>query len=183
MVQADDEVMRGKPFYANINCDLSWVYVPESTDKQMFYLACEQCKKKVMPDGDSYSCEACSRSYSNAVPTYNFSVRISDCSGSLSLSVFGEQGQGLLGISAKEFFAMHEDIAAVKELAMNRLNQVPMCLVVRAKVDQGGYSENGPSIRYTLVRMGEHSYKSANQSLLQQLTAYSAQTMDEGFAF
>lgn len=36
-VQEDDEVRGGKPFYCNLNADLSWVFVPENTERQMFY--------------------------------------------------------------------------------------------------------------------------------------------------
>lgn len=122
LVQADSDVMGGKPFYANVNCDLTWVFVPEDSDRQMFYLACEQCKKKVMQDPAGYHCENCHKLYKDAVPTFNFTVRISDCSGTLTLSCFGDIGQSILGITAKEFFAMHEDVHAVKELAMNKLN-------------------------------------------------------------
>ena len=71
-VENDSEVMRGKPLYANVHCDLTWVFVPENTDRQMFYQACESCKKKVMPDSAGFSCESCDRVFKKAVPTYNF---------------------------------------------------------------------------------------------------------------
>lgn len=132
LVEADEQVMGGKPFYANVNCDLTWIFVPDNTERQMFYLACEQCKKKVTKEGSAYYCEKCARTYENAVPTYNFSVRISDCSGTITLSCFGEIGQSILGINAKEFFAMHENIQAVKDLAFEKLNQTPMMMVIRA---------------------------------------------------
>ena len=47
-IEEDTDAMGGKPFYCNLNCDLSWVFVPEGTDRQMFYNACEVCKKKVI---------------------------------------------------------------------------------------------------------------------------------------
>lgn len=123
-VAEDNEVMGGKPFYCNLNCDLSWVFVPESSDRQMFYKACEVCKKKVIEDssGVGYNCESCMRSFENCVPTFNFSIKVSDCSGSLMLSCFGEIGETILGINAKEFFAMHEDTVEVKDLTMNLLH-------------------------------------------------------------
>ena len=98
------------------------MFVPEGAGRQMFYLACEQCKKKVLPSGAGYDCENCNRRYDDAVPTYNFSFRVSDCSGSLMLSCFGEMGETILGISAREFRAMEENSAAVKDLTMNRLH-------------------------------------------------------------
>jgi len=158
--------MGGKPFYANVNCDLSWIFVPENPDRHMYYLACERCKKKVMEDPAGYSCESCSQVFEKAVPTYNFTVRISDCSGSLTMSCFGEIGETILGINCQQFFAMHEDTYAVKDLTMNRLYDNPLTLVIRAKVDPNGYSEDGPCIRYTAVRSAEHSFQNANANLL-----------------
>jgi len=60
-VREDSEVQGGKQFYCNLNCDLSWVFVPENPDRQMFYQACEVCKKKVYKadSGTGYNCEAC----------------------------------------------------------------------------------------------------------------------------
>lgn len=100
--EKDADVQNGKPFYCNINCDLSWVFVPENTDRQMFYMACESCKKKVIQvDRGNYQCETCQRFYESAVPTYNFSIRVSDCSGSLMLGCFGEIGETILGMNAR----------------------------------------------------------------------------------
>ena len=162
--QEDNEILGGKPFYCNLNGDLSWVFVPESPDRKMFYQACEVCKKKVIADdtGKGFNCESCMRSYENCVPTYNFTIRVSDCSGSLMLSCFGEIGETILGINAREFFAMHEDSFAVKDLTMNRLHQTPLAMVVRARVDTERFNESGPSVRYTAVRAAQHSFADAN---------------------
>ena len=160
-----------------LNCDLSWIYVPEpDTDKKMFYLAAEDTKKKVIqtPQG-GYFCESSQRMYESAVPIYNFSVRISDCSGSLSMQCFGDVGEAMLGISSKDFLAMHEDHQAVKNLTMDRLHQTKMNICVRAKVDFG---PNGQLVKYSAVRTGEHSYANHNQHLLDLLSAYKDQGME-----
>ena len=89
-----------------MNVDLSWVFVPEGTDKKMFYMACPKTKRKVMDTGNGMShCESCMKSYNNAdcVPTYNFSIRVSDCSGTLIVSCFGDIGDAILGKTASEF--------------------------------------------------------------------------------
>jgi len=76
------------------------VFVPEGGDRQMFYMACEQCKKKVMQVETGFHCENCMRTFASAVPTYNFSVRVSDCSGTIIVSCFGDIGDKILGMSA-----------------------------------------------------------------------------------
>ena len=47
----------------------------------MYYLACPSCKKKVTDDSSGYHCERCDKRYDSAVPTYNYSIKISDYSG------------------------------------------------------------------------------------------------------
>lgn len=64
---------------------------------------------------------------------------------------------------------MHEDVSAVRELCMNRLNMLQLSLVVRAKTDDFNV------VRYTAVRANPHSFKTANLSLLDQLKAYTEQ--------
>ena len=63
------------------------------------------------------------QTFDDAVPTYNFTIRISDCSGTLMLGCFGEIGEKILGISAREFYSFHEDTAKVKDPTMNVLHQ------------------------------------------------------------
>lgn len=58
-----------------------------------------------------------------------------------------------------------------------------MTLVVRATINRDNYSESGPSVRYTAVRAAEHTFKSANANLLQQLQAYQSQSMEEEVVF
>lgn len=101
LAESIDTINNNKPVYCNLNCDLSWVFVPEGSDRQMFYMACESCKKKVMESMGRYTCESCGKASETATPTYNFSVRVSDCSGSIILSCFGEIGETILGMNAR----------------------------------------------------------------------------------
>ncbi len=88
------------------------------------------------------------------------------------VSCFGEIGETVMGISAKEFFAIHEDTAKVKNLTMDVLHKQPLNLVVRAKADIDRYNPEGPQVRYTAVRAAKHSFAEANEGLLAMLKAY-----------
>ena len=44
------EIQEGKALYFTLHCDISYIFVPDSLDRQMFYLACPSCKKKVIED-------------------------------------------------------------------------------------------------------------------------------------
>ena len=73
LAEEDYEVSNGsKAAYYTVNCYLSWIFIDETLNRTLFYLACQQCKKKVMDEDNGYFCTSCNKSYQNAVPTYNF---------------------------------------------------------------------------------------------------------------
>lgn len=106
----DSEVLSGKPFYANLHCDIAWIFTPQDPTRNMFYLACPTCKKKVTDDGQGYRCENCNKVYEDAVPTYNFSYKVSDCSGTMTLQCLGEAGDKVLGIDCKTLYNIHQEL-------------------------------------------------------------------------
>ena len=57
--EQDSEVLSGKPFYANLMCDIGYVFTPKDLDRKMYYLACPKCKKKVFDNSQGYQCESC----------------------------------------------------------------------------------------------------------------------------
>ena len=57
--EQDNEVLGGRPFYANLHADISFVFTPKDMDRKMYYLACPKCKKKVFDEGQGYQCENC----------------------------------------------------------------------------------------------------------------------------
>ena len=78
----------------------------------MYYLACPQCKKKVSDEPSGYRCENCSKSFGEAIPTYNFGFKFSDYTQSINVQCLGEAGEAILGIPAVKIFEM--DPEAVK---------------------------------------------------------------------
>lgn len=106
--------MGGKAVYFNINCEVAKIFTPESAERQMFYLACPACKKKVIDDGCGYRCENCQRTHQDAVPTYNFSIVIQDNTGSQLINCLGDVGETILGMKCCDFYTIHEDLDQVK---------------------------------------------------------------------
>ena len=132
----DPEVQSAnKPFYCNINCQIQIVFVPENPlERKMFYLACPVCRKKVVDDSMGYRCENCAKTQQEATPTYNFGLKIADCSGELVLNCLGEAGESILGMKANDFYEIHEDIERVRSLATSlQMKEMTMCL--RGKLD------------------------------------------------
>ena len=80
-------------------------------DRPMFYPACPECKKKVIPDdsGRGWHCEKCQKVYEEPNWTYNFSVRVGDFTDDIYVQVLGENvGDQILKMNAKDFKAMQD---------------------------------------------------------------------------
>ena len=70
----------------------------------MFYLACPDCRRKVIDDGTGYRCESCDKSFNDCQPTYMLSAKISDFSSSIYISFCRELGDTIMGgMTAREF--------------------------------------------------------------------------------
>jgi hypothetical protein len=80
-----------------------------SEARPMYYLACPVCKKKVNDEGTGYRCETCSKSFGEAVPTYNFSFMLSDYTSKITVSCLGEAGEAVLGQPATVMMSMGAD--------------------------------------------------------------------------
>lgn len=82
----------------------------------MFYLACQTCRKKVTDEGSGYFCMGCNKTYENCNPTYNFSMKISDMSGGVTMGCLGETGEEILGMKCKDFFEIKDNLETIKNL-------------------------------------------------------------------
>lgn len=172
----DREVLEGKVVYCSLFAEVFWVFVQDSAEKRpIFYLACPDCKKKVIDDGRGYQCEACSKCHNEAKPTYNFSFKVQDCSGTLIINCLGEAGESILGIPANQVYEMGDNYEQQKALAQVAVG-TPMKLTVRARIDQSGYSQDqdgNPKARINVVRAAKlESFQAANQDLLKHLSVY-----------
>ena len=79
-------------------------------------MACPDCKKKVVEEHNGYRCESCAKLHQKANPTYNFSARISDYSGTAIASFLGDIGDEIMGISASEFKTLKEKTGNSEEI-------------------------------------------------------------------
>jgi replication factor A1 len=138
--------------YFKVSGSLTWFSGDET--RPFYYLACQSCKKKVIEEANGYRCENCQKSYSEAVPTFNFSFRFSDFTSNLYLSCLGETGDAIIGIPAANFYQMYnENPATTKMICQERLF-TPFTLLVRATFDpRGGDYEGGSSVRYMAARV------------------------------
>jgi len=151
--------------YFKISGALTWFSGDET--RQYYYLACSSCKKKVVEEANGYRCENCQKSFSEAVPTFNFSFRFSDFSGNLFLNCLGETGDQILDMPAANFYQIFNSSKdEIKNICQSRLC-TPVTFLIKATYDARGKDfEGGTSVRYIAARVLPESVQEANQSLL-----------------
>ena len=113
--ESDQQVMNGEAVYYTVNCFCSWVFVPQENDRQMYYLACPSCKKKVSDEEQGFRCERCDKIYQDAVPTYNFTAKVSDLSSTVTVQIMGDEvGKEFIGMPCTEFYELKDDLEQIK---------------------------------------------------------------------
>jgi hypothetical protein len=88
--------------------------------------------------------------------------------------VLGDAGQAVLGMSAVDFYNIHDDFHKVSDLC-NRLKFKEVSLLVRAKYDERSTSnDDGPlsNIRFVIVREMPDESKKMAEMLLARLAIY-----------
>ena len=73
------------------------------------------------------------------MPTYNFGLKIGDCSGALTVNCLGESGESILGMNSVEFHGIHGELDRVKALAMSQ-QWKPMTMTLQGKLSNNAYS-------------------------------------------
>jgi replication factor A1 len=140
----------------------------------MFYLACQNCKKKVIDEQNGYRCEKCDKTFKDAVPTYSFSFSIADFTDSLVTKVLGEAGDSIMGMNAAEFYTLVDEnnFNSVIDLCKKRYF-TEISLLIRVKHEKDYQRNDGePNITYLVAKDMGRNVKMENEMLLQRLSAY-----------
>ena len=87
-------------------------------EDKCYYLACPDCKKKVVEDSFGYRCENCQRNHSTVNASYILTAKISDFSGNLYVQFMQDAGDHVMnGNNAEQFrdFKENSDANEVKD--------------------------------------------------------------------
>ncbi|KAE9602219.1 hypothetical protein Lal_00049617 [Lupinus albus] len=88
-----------KPAFFSIRGYISFI----KPEQAMWYRACKTCNKKVTESiGGGYWCEGCQRNDDQCNLRYIMVVKVSDASGEAFISVFNEEAEKVVGLSADE---------------------------------------------------------------------------------
>ena len=80
----------------------------EHSDKN-YYFACPNCRKKLVPKDEKYSCPGCESQINDPLLNYFLTLRVIDISGEHALNLFGDQVNNLFGIDAKSYSNLIEN--------------------------------------------------------------------------
>ncbi|MED6188212.1 hypothetical protein PIB30_083957 [Stylosanthes scabra] len=66
-----------------------------------YYAFCKDCKKKVLPVNDEYTCRRCGFIGSNPGVRYMMKVIVNDCTGCMNLLIWNNDANVMVGKSAR----------------------------------------------------------------------------------
>lgn len=77
--------------------------------RQMYYLACPECKKKVIEEHGGYKCEQCGKIFQQCNTNYTYTAKINDFTGGQFFQFMGESGDNVMGMPASDFRTFKEN--------------------------------------------------------------------------
>ena len=102
----------------NMNFYVSGYVAFMKNDDRTYYLACPECKRKVMEESCGWRCENCDKAMPSCVPTYMLNAKIADVSESLFVSFYRDEGTALMGLRADKLRELKDqgDIQVINEV-------------------------------------------------------------------
>ena len=92
--------------YFRVDGFIDWVPREADGTRQIIFLACGTCKHKVVDEGYGLYCETCQDNVNEGIPTYCFSARMSDYSGSEYIQFMGEIAETVIGMPAEDLYSI-----------------------------------------------------------------------------
>jgi len=166
----------GKPLYCVSKCTVTYVKKDNPA-----YRGCPgkpgsdtRCNKKLMDEGNgNYRCEKCDIQ----TPNYNWrliiNAQIADDTGGVYTTFFGEQGEQLLNMNAKDFGDLLDEKEGAKEKDFEKAINYPIfrefILNNRASVDT---YQDEQRVKVATSRLAEIDYVQYTEKLLEEAKTY-----------
>jgi len=138
-----------------------------------YYTGCPHCRRKIALKESNGTCPHCSKNYEEIKYFYSFLLFVADGSGQCWLQAFGEVGEALLGISARELVKwtkesrIWEDHPAV----VAALGKKFTMKIKRKPESKGGY-------KFIIERILTTDLPEQNTVLLQRLELFYSYLLD-----
>ncbi|KAH3666257.1 hypothetical protein OGAPHI_004446 [Ogataea philodendri] len=177
--QAQDERlgMKDKPDFFNIKATISFI----KTDN-FCYPACpnDGCNKKLLEqDNGTWRCEKCNINHAEPNYRYILTVSVVDETGQMWLTLFDEQANQLLGLSALEFLKLKNDAEdpsiesvgenALKTFINENVSFKEVLLRIRGKVDS---YQGQDRARFSVAKIAKVDFLAECDALVEVLSGY-----------
>ncbi|BDA51382.1 Replication protein A 70 kDa DNA-binding subunit B [Coccomyxa sp. Obi] len=122
-----------KPSYHTVVATVASIDAQQS----LYYEACPENNRKVVKQGEGWFCEYDQQTYPSMVRRYVMLAKCVDASGDCLLSVFNEQAEAMLGMSADEIAVLKEDAEPAKyEAVLKRAQWTEWVLRVQCRTQE-----------------------------------------------
>jgi len=134
------------------------------------YMMCpeEKCGKKVVDENNgTYRCEKCNKTHNNFKWAYMISAEISDTTGTQWITVFRNEAEALLGVSAEEFgnYKLNQNESIIEDIIRKAMNRERI-FKLRAKAEQ--YNDER-KIKFTCMNVSEVDWPSHGRRLIDEI--------------
>jgi len=134
------------------------------------YMMCpeERCGKKVVDENNgTYRCEKCNKTYNNFKWAYMVSAELSDTTGAQWITVFRNDAEALLGITADEFgnHKVNQNDSIIEDIVRKAMNRERI-FKLRAKAEQ---FNDERKIRFTCMSISDVDWSSHGRRLIEEI--------------
>lgn len=147
-------------------------FITKAKDQNALYKACpkETCKKKMTERDEGsgeYYCEKCSETYYNCKHCLILQVSVTDASGSIWSSIFGEDGEKLMGYEAEELYNLLQQGNQKRyEDAFKAVEYKPMVFKLATKVNE---YQGDMRLRTSILSCGPLDYLAESRLMLTEI--------------
>ncbi|CAF2246060.1 unnamed protein product [Rotaria magnacalcarata] len=164
-VIADGIGLGDKPDYVSVKAVVTLIKKDSAV-----YMMCPEgkCGKKIVDENNgTYRCEKCNKTYNSFKWAYMISAEISDTTGAQWVTIFRNEAETLLGVSAEEFgnHKLNQAESIVDEIISKAINH-ELIFKLRAKAEQ--YNDER-KIRFTCVSITEIDWPAHGRRLLNEI--------------
>lgn len=139
-------------------------------DEKLFYLACTQCKRKVLEDMHGYRCEHCSKTFASVNPTYMIKARVSDFTDSIYVNFAREHGDSIMGgLSADDFMKLREQGEEQAKAYLESLEFRSYNMMLKGRLEE---YQGQTRMTYFAMKVFPVMTQADNKSLLRRLEIY-----------
>ncbi|CAF1157972.1 unnamed protein product [Rotaria sordida] len=126
------------------------------------------CRETVVDENNgTYRCKRCNKTYNNLEWSYMVSAEISDATGAQWITVFGNEAETLLGMTANDFgnHILNQNESIIEDIIRKAMNHERI-FKLRAKAEQ---HNNERKIRFTCVGVSDVDWPSHGRRLIEEI--------------